>query len=189
MGCRLFAGFGVSGVSEGSGPSAGPGVSVGLGVSGDSGCLFGIFESPGGSGVGSGPASGDGSGAGSSKAGRAWCQGASVLRGGREALPGGLSPGWEVARWSAELSDALRVRRGSADVVEGPGSVADGSGSVAGGWELVAVAAGSDSVAWGSVPGVVDPGSVDVWLAEPSAAVRVRRGAAGDSEGVSPVVA
>jgi hypothetical protein len=125
VGCRLFAGFGVSGVGEGSGPSAGPGasessgLSVDFGVSGDSEVLFGVFESPGGSGVGNGPASGDGSGVGSSKAGRAWCQGASVLRGGREA---------------------------------------------------------------------VDSGSVGVRLAEPSAAVSVRRGSVGGSEGVSPVV-
>ncbi|WP_143645542.1 hypothetical protein [Streptomyces swartbergensis] len=210
-------------------------------MSGDSEVLFGVFESPGGSGVGNGPASGDGSGAGSSKAGRAWCQGASVLRGGREAaLPGRLSPGWDAAgrptepsdalrdrrgpaggpgcvRGDAEPSLALRARRGSAEVggdpgwvadgsgavaadsesvVGDPGSVADGSGWVADGWEPVAdgwepvvVAAGSASVAWAPVPEVVDSGSVDVWLAEPSAAVRVGRGAAGDSEGVSPVVA
>jgi hypothetical protein len=210
----LVAGFfKVSGVPEGSGPSAGAGfsgllvvselsgdlpLSVVCGVSGDSGVLFGVFESPGGSGVGNGPASGDGSGAGSSKAGRAWCQGASVLRGAREALPGRLSPGWDAARWPTEPSDALRARRGSAGVVGGPGlvpggsgsvadgsaelasdadSVADGSGPAADGWESVSVVvAGSDSVAWNAVPGVVDPESVDVWLAEPSAAERSRRG-------------
>jgi hypothetical protein len=112
-----------------------------------------------------------------------------VLRGGREALPGRLSPGWDAGRLSAEPSDALRVRRGSAEVVGDPGSVAGGSGSVPGGWESVAVADGSASVAWGSVPGVADSGAVDAWLAEPSAAVRVRRGAVGASEGVSSVVA
>ncbi|MEU0384391.1 hypothetical protein [Streptomyces chartreusis] len=141
--------------------------------------------------------SGDGSGAGSSKAGRAWCQGASELRGGRGALLGRLSPGAaDAARRLAEPSEALRARRGSAEPAGVPGSVADDpgpgsgdSGSLAGGCEPGAVAAGSASVAWDSGPEVGDSGPLGAWLTEPSAAVRVRRVAAWAAVPASPAAA
>lgn len=70
-------------------------------------------------------ASGDVSGAGSSKAGRAWCQGASELWEVVGALPGRLSPRSDRVRWLALPCDALRDRRGPADGVDA--SAAEGS--------------------------------------------------------------
>ncbi|MFE5940522.1 hypothetical protein ACFQ69_34800, partial [Streptomyces sp. NPDC056470] len=104
--------------------------------------------------MGSGPVSGAGSVFGvfvasGSKAGRAWCQGASELRG-RDGAGGG-------AAWLAEPSDALRVRRGGRTGASGASPASD----------------------WVAGPSAA-------WLAEPSDALRVRRGGRTGASGASP---
>ncbi|WP_102910732.1 hypothetical protein [Streptomyces cahuitamycinicus] len=102
-----------------------------------------------GSGSGNGAASGDGWGAGSSKAGRAWCQGASELRGVVGALPGRLSPRSDPARWLVLPSDALRARRDPSDAAGAPGV-----------WGSEPGASDSEPAATGSEPAVGDAWSL-----------------------------
>jgi hypothetical protein len=114
-----------------------------------------------GSGSGCCSASGCCLSAGSSKAGRAWCQGASELREFREADAPSVVASVDVwaACWLAEPSPALRVRRAVVGVPDLVGGVPD----VVGG---VPVAAGDPPVSGEFSESVATGSPADVWAGE-----------------------
>lgn len=147
----------------------------------------------------------------SSKAGRAWCQGASELRG-RAGPADRPSPDWSAGvagasgvagvagvagawRWDAEPSPALRALRGDAGSGAGAGAGSDvGAASApsagatpavgAGAWAVSEAGEGAGAGADAAAAPVAGE-SVRRWVAEPSLTLRARR-AVGRASAAAP---